>query len=393
MDLSSNRLDVLLTLAAALRRRWPDREEVSALALYQEVRDLLPDGEGRPYNPLELPEVEELQRLRREVWRDLPGLVHQDGEESRIDPGELAARLADVPIPLGEPPGVGPCVFLQPADAAGRLWAMNRIFEGTGRYGSRFLVAMPGAVRRRIAAELAARSGDLVDLFWPHGDTLNVHAFQTARVLVLPGDRVDLHPDRRVELRRLRTRIDPATGLPWLATDGGERIRPVFLGGAALSFAPPLIRFLARFGPGELKPIQLPRQARDAEGVQVLDRLLLGRLVLGRKRWVVPAGPLRERFAASALPRAWRETVRWWRERGLPLRMFVIERVRHETLEEVYKPQFVDLASPLFFELFAGIVRAPGATLVIEEVLPGPEAFPQDARGRRWAVEVQVEAR
>jgi hypothetical protein len=71
--------------------------------------------------------------------------------------------------------------------------------------------------------------------------------------------------------------------------------------------------------------------------------------------------------------------------------MFVIERVPHEAGEEVYKPQYVDLTSPLFFQLFAGIVRAAGATLVIEEVLPEPEAFPQDAAGERWAAEVQVE--
>ncbi|HYU33298.1 MAG TPA: lantibiotic dehydratase [Thermoanaerobaculia bacterium] len=379
MDLLGGRREALHSLAGVLRRRWPDQEEVSALALYQEIHGLLPDGRG-----------EEIDRIRNEIWRDLPGLVHQDGEEGRIDPGELTALLARVPP--GADPGVGPCVFLQPADALGRLWVINRIFEGTGRYGSRFIAAMPPAVRRRLTEQLAARSGALVDLFWPHGDTLNVHAFQTARAIVLPGDRVDLPAERRVELRHLRVRIDPATGLPWLAGAAGERIRPVYLGGSSLAFAPPLIRFLALFGPGELKPIPLPRPARNEDGIQILDRLLLGRLVLGRKRWIVPAGPLRERLAASSPSRACREVLRWWRGSGLPSRVFVIERVHHESQEEAYKPQLVELASPLFFQLFAGIVHAAGSTLTVEEVLPGPEAFPQDAQGRRWAVEVQVDA-
>lgn len=396
IDLQSPRHEILRTLAAALRSHWPGREEVGVLELFQEVRLLwrqLEKGRSEIFDPFGLPEITELARLRHKVREKLAGLVYSKEDGGRIDPAELEALLA--PLPSHLIPVVGPSLFLQPADAEGRLWVLNRIFEGTGRYASRFTAVMPKGARRRFSEELAARSPRFLDLAWPHGDTLNVHGVQTPRVLVLPGETPELPPGVRTELQDLRVRLDPATGLPRLTDAAGEPLVPVWLGGAALAFAPSLIRFLAVFGPGELKPVPTPRPARSLGDVKVLDRLLLGPLVLGRRRWIVPAEALRERIGgrqpARAGARTWGDFDRWRRSLGVPDRVFALEKIRHETIEDFWKPQYLDLTSPLFFQILVAIARTAGPSLVLEEMLPEPAAFPRDAAGERWAVELHVE--
>jgi hypothetical protein len=392
IDVQTPRYEILHTLAAAMRSRWLGREEVGVLELFQEVRLLWRQSEkglSETFDPFGLPEIAELARLRRGVWERLPGLVREEEDGGRIDPAELEALL-----PAGLAPAVGPCLFLQPADPAGRLWVLNRIFEGTGRYASRFTAVMPDELLRRFTAELAVRTPELLDLAWPHGDTLNVHGVQTRRVLVLPGEAPELPPGVRVEIQELRVRLDPATGLPGLTDAAGQPLVPVWLGGAALAFAPSLIRFLAVFGPGELKPIPLPRRPRACgEGgeAKVLDRLLLGPLVLGRRRWILPAEALRERMKGRTPARVWTEVDRWRRSLGVPDRVFALERIRHETIEDLWKPQYLSLTSPLFFQILEAVARTAGPSLVLEEMLPAPEAFPRDAAGERWAVELQLE--
>jgi hypothetical protein len=385
IDLQAPRSEVLYTLAAAMRSRWPGREEEGVLELFQEVRLLwrqFEKGLSEPFDPFGLPEIAELARLRRAVRERLPGLIREEEDGGRIDPAELEALL-----PPGLAPVVGPCLFLQPADPAGRLWVLNRIFEGTGRYASRFTALLPETARQRAPGFL--------DLAWPHGDTLNVHGVQTERVLVLPGEAPELPPGVRTEIQDLRVRLDPATGLPGLTDAAGQPLVPVWLGGSALAFAPSLIRFLAVFGPGELKPIPLPRQPRACGGgdAKILDRLLLGPLVLGRRRWILPADALRERIGGRSdrpLARAWAEVDRWRRSLGVPDRVFALEKIRHETIEDLWKPQYLDLTSPLFFQILEAVARTAGPTLVLEEMLPEPGAFPR-AAGERWAVELHLE--
>ena len=386
IDLQTPRSEILHTLAAAMRSRWPGREEVGVLELFQEVRLLwrqFEKGLSEPFDPFGLPEIAELARLRREVRKRLPGLIREEEDGCRIDPAELEALLPPGLAPVG-----GPCLFLQPADPAGRLWVLNRIFEGTGRYASRFTAVLPEIARQRAPGFL--------DLAWPHGDTLNVHGVQTERVLVLPGEAPELPPGVRTEIQDLRARLDPATGLPGLTDAAGQPLIPVWLGGSALAFAPSLIRFLAVFGPGELKPIPLPRQPRAFGGgdAKVLDRLLLGPLVLGRRRWILPADALRERIGGrSDRPpaRAWAEVDRWRRSLGVPDRVFALEKIRHETIDDLWKPQYLDLTSPLFFQILEAVARTAGPSLVLEEMLPAAEVFPRDAAGNRWAVELHLE--
>ena len=438
-DLFAPRHEVLQALAAVLRQRWPGRGAVSALELFRETRSfwqpfreilarpLAAPPERTVFDPLGLPAVATLQEQRQAVWDGLGRLLARDLDDEgslRLAPSDLNALLSDLPAALSpEIPLIGPSLFLQPAGTAKNLWVLNRLFEGTGRYASRAVAALPPDTRRAFAEALTAAStltlpdgaaADLLDLLFTHGDTLNVHVPQTRKLLEMPGERVSLSPDRRVRLADLLIRLDrlddagdTATSLPYLCDRNGRRLLPVHLGGAALAFLPYLMLFLSVFGPGELRPLPLHRRphqsGRSGQSgpAQVLPRTLLDRVVLGRKRWLVPAAStaaLAAELAGLSPPLALAAIDRWRRAHGLPERLFVIERVSHPAVERIFKPQYLDLASPLFAELFRTLLgkalRQAGngdAALVFEEALPDPGDLPRDAAGQPWAVEIQVE--
>jgi hypothetical protein len=272
---------------------------------------------------------------------------------------------------------------------------VNRLFEGTGRYASRTLAVLPAAHREALAEILMVASqsteADLLDLLFTQGDTLNVHVAQTRKVLDLPGEPVALPLDRRIRLADLCIRPGPEDGRPFLCDRDGRRLLPVHLGGAALAFAPDLLRFLAVFGPGELRPFPLPRKTWPQGPSEVLHRTVLDRVVLGRRRWIVPTGPLVAELAPLRPARALEAIDRWRRAHGLPERLFVIERVVHPAIGRIYKPQYLDLAAPLFCELFRALLGEGSTTLTFEEALPDPGSLPRDNAGEPWAVEVHVE--
>lgn len=389
VDLHAPRYEALLTFAALARSRWPGRDEVGALELFQEVRPWWREilGEKAGFDPLELPEIAELRRLRRSIRSELPRILEEDGEASRISAGALQALLEALPPHYR--PAVGPCLFLQPADAAGELWVLNRIFEGTGRYASRFTPALPDGLRRRFIDPLLSSEVELLDLVSGQGDTLNVHAVQTRRVLTLPGEPMALEPGREIDASTLRVRLDGP--LPVLVDGEGRPLLPVHLGAAALAYMPPLIVFLALFGPGELRPIPVPQRVRPVGDIRIHERVVLGRVVLARRRWIVPVASAAACFELPP-PQAFAALDRWRCARGLPERVFAIERVVFQGVAgEVFKPQYLDFTSPSFCSLFEAILRTSGETLVLEEVLPAADAFPRGADGERWAVELQAD--
>jgi hypothetical protein len=405
VDLDSPRYEILHTLAALARKLAPESGEVSALDLFrealplwQEIRSILKasSSETRPlFNPLGLPEVELLGEIRQETWREVRRLIREEKGDIRLSSEDLE-NLLNARLPPHYSPPMGPCAFLQPADAVGDRWVLNRIFEGTGRYGSRFTAVLPESIRipflEHMTLGSVLRRGsetvELLDLLSSQGDTLNVHPLQTRRVLTLPGEPIALESRRLVELSDLRVRLDAP--LPRLTDATGQTLLPVYLGGAALSYAPAPLAFLGLLGPGELRPVPVPRTARQQGEIQVTDRVLLDRIVLSRKRWILPADALRAQLTGPA-PRAFAALDRWRRSRGIPDRVFAVERVRFEGSPEVYKPQYLDLTSPLFFGILEAALRSCGDTLVLEEMLPLPEALPLDEEGGSWAVELQVE--
>ncbi len=406
--LHQNRYEFLASLGHFAAHTWPGRREVGILELLGAVQPLWRDylqlkraawrerAIRQSFNPFGLPHLARFAELRERIWREAAGCLSSRDGETVISRSALAELLAEVPEECA--PAVGTCLFLQPADPEGRLWIVNGLFEGTGRYGSRFTSVMPDDVRDFYTAHLTACSRledgvELLDLMCTQGDTLNLHFPQTPRVLEIPGEAVRISEVRKLRLRDLRVRFSPdPRALPSLVDTGGRRYLPVHLGGTNLRYMPVVLKFLAALGPGDLHPVVPAPRARMAGDVQVVERLRIGRAVLRRRRWVFPARHLLVRLDQRSEAKAFAALNRWRLAQGIPDRVFMIEKVPHEYIAEFYKPQFVDFTSPLFLSVVRSVLGASTGTVSIDEMLPTPEAFPADSRGRRWASEVQLDS-
>lgn len=398
-----HRLDFLHTLAAFLTRQWPGRRKVGFLDLFMAAQPLwreyrkLTGGWETAFNPLGLAEVAALAGLRMEIWRGLQECLRALPDGAPLPLELLEEAVTRIPERYASP--LRPCLFVQPADSTGSLWVLNRLFEGTGRYGSRFTSAMDEESRRRYAGryirasrvEVDDEPADLLDLMWSRRDTLNLHAIQTARVLAIPGETLDRRAAEPVELRDLQVSLDEAGGLPRLTDAAGRRLLPVHLGGTAIGLMPFLVQFLSQWGPGEIRPLRSPVPARQKGAAKVLERLTTGCLVLARRRWQVSLGEELRRQAAASEEAAFAVLNRWRIQQNLPERLFWIEKTHYEHVGDVYKPQYLDFTSPLFVEVFRYALRINGDPLIFEEMLPVAGDLPQGPRGEHWAVELQLD--
>lgn len=409
LNLYNNRYDFLHSLAAFATERWPGEREVMLLDVFDAAQPLWrsylqfgvamrKSGNWRDtFDPQGLPELEALRSLRQTVWEEVCRCVKVGETDCQINPEDLADALTAVPALYK--PTMGGCLFLQPADAKGDTWVLNHLFDGTGRYASRYTSVMDEEMRRRYTDHLLACSQfeaggvqfELLDLMCAQGDTLNIHAVQTPRVLEVPGEDSNLPEVRRVSLRDLRVRFGRPGDLPTLLDSAGRHYLPVHLGGTNLTYMPVLLKFLTLFGPGEYKNAYPPRKLRSHGDVSVYDPLWMGRILLLRRRWTVIPQILRGQIEKLDEPRAFEVVNRWRLEIGIPDRVFVIERLAKKLVDEFYKPQYIDFTSPSFVEVFRTVLQSQAESLTIEEMCPTPAAYPADSEGKRWAVELQLD--
>ena len=403
------RHDLMLALADFAAERWSSRR-VGLVALFEAAQPLWQDFVRyqvssrrsrewpRTWDPRRLAASAELDRLRREIWRRLPECIEAEGDDQRIDGSRLTALLAGLPSRLRSEPILG-CLFLQPASDDGSQWVLNRLKEGTGRFGSRYTPAMDAAARRRWSESLAARGSfdcdgervDLLDVLCPQGDTLNVHAPQTPAVLTLPGSYASVEAERQRRLGDLSVEFPP-DGAPAVRDAGGRRFLPVQLGVGYYDYMPTLVKFLCAFGPNELAAVFPAPRRRMEGGDVVIGRTRIGSVVLHRRSWGCATAELRKGVDGASDAAAFEAITRWRQRRGIPDLVFLVERVPHPIRDDRFQPQYIDFTSPVFVSIFRSALGEQHERVTLVEMLPTPQRFPRDAAGHRWAVELLLDS-
>ena len=410
--LFDHRLDFAHTLGALMLERWGERCQVPLLEVFRSFQPQWQEfirsqvrgrdaGQGwrATWNPLGLADLAELARWREVAYAGLNACFVDGPGERRIAIDAFQTLLAPIPSRYTDCDS-GACLFVQPATADGTLWVVNRLKEGTGRFASRYTPVLPSAVRDRYTTGLRSRGTleldgemvELLDIQCVQGDTLNVHAPQTPKVLTFPGARTDLPRDRRRALNDLVLALG-ADGQPRLRDRSGQRYIPVQLGVGFHDYMPTLVKFLCVFGPSEMGAVFPPARVHEEDGVSMQERTVIGNLVLHRKSWTVPVAELRVALDGGRESEAF-AALHLWRQRcGLPRCAFALERVPHPILGFRYRPQYVDFTSPLFVPVVRSILQADkDGVLTLVEPLPPPELFPADTEGRRWAVELLIDS-
>lgn len=389
-----------------MRERWPDRERVPFLELFAAIQPLwesyltylaVPADRARPFDPFALEAVAALSRLRHELYDAFHALHVADDRGLRVPVEALRAVVARIPERYR--PAASVCLFVQPADAAGQSWVVNRFFESTGRFSSRYTPALEPDTRAAYVDHLERRGrltidGDdveLLDMLFTRSNTVNLHWPQTPKVLELPGEHADLAEDRRCRLRDLSVTIDRERRQCALRDGRGQRYLPCFLSPLQQEFLPSLLKMLSVFGVMPRGGLQIARTPEVHDGVMAFPRLSLGRLIILRQRWVIPLDrlPVRGHLEDDDFL----AVQRWRRLHGIPTQCYLIEAVTAEFAKRaVHKPQYIDFRSPELVMLLLASLATAKEPITLEEAVPVPDEFPCDGAGVRRGVELIIES-
>lgn len=408
--LFDRRLDLLFSVGSVLEKSKGKHCRLDLLSAFDAVRDLFQEyvshesairsteEQHSTWNPLGLDVLDHLLSVRTAARESLRNCWMDDAQGRTISISRFNLLLDEIPDAFKKYQGGG-CLFLQPATADGSLWVLNRLKEGTGRMSSRYTPLMPAPLRHQYADGLARRAVildndeclQILDIHCVSGDTLNVHAPQTPKVLVLPATHMDIAPERRLSLAELFVTVGE-DGWPTLQDRSGQRYLASYIGLAGSTYLPTLVKFLCAFGPTDTIPLYPERLQREVDGITVRERTRIGNVVLMRKSWSVPALDLRRILEDPGSPEAFERLHRFLRKFEIPTRLFVAEKLNSFPRGKYHKPQYLDLSSPLFISILHSIALAAEGSLVLVETLPEPEMMPRDSKGQRWAVELLVDA-
>jgi hypothetical protein len=410
-ELFSLRHDFLITAAEIGARRWPDRSVVDFSDFFEELYPVFrqfvqfdrASRLGGPlrahaFNPLELTALQDLLGYRAEALGRFSDCIQDEGEEHRLDHVGLEQFLDSLPVSYTKARDF--CAFLQPVDERGTCWVLNNLLEGAGRMSSRYTSVMDPGVRERFTSSLKSRSrytgpwfsGELCDIFWPGGQGVNVHAYQTERVLAMPGQTLSIAPERQVVPSTLKVHLPGPGRPPYLSDEQGNIIAPVHLGALAFRYLPSLAKFLTLFGPGEIRLGTPQREPRAQDGVEVAQRHTLGSVIYRRKNWKFAVESLRSELTGLSSSKAFAVINRWRDRHGIPERAYLAEPIPGSGQNPHLKPQYLDFGSCLFIEIFRSSLERGQEKLKIFEALPDPDGLMIGEDGRRLAVEIQLDS-
>jgi hypothetical protein len=192
-----------------------------------------------------------------------------------------------------------------------------------------------------------------------------------------------------MQLKDLRVRLRGRENPPELIDSNCRRIHPVHLGAVVPRYLPSLAKFLALFGPGELRRwAPYGKQVQRHEHLSMIFRHRIGNVIYHRKAWIVSLDSLRSVLLGKSGSSAFAAIDRWRSQVDIPERIFVSEHRQSGGR----KPQYIDFTSCLFVELFRSIVESAPPNLRITEALPSPRDFWGGDVNVKWAVELQLES-
>ena len=399
------RHDVLHTLAAWWREHEPSRREVPFTEIargfaplwkqFFQFHKTANEDALNTFDPLHTDSLAGLRERRAALLNRSREMLSTSPAKDFLPVRQLAELVE--PLPQRYAPQLGTCVFVQPLDAEGDCWALNRLHEGTGRYLSRVTPLLEGPRQQRFLNHLIARSvvelegeeADLLEVKYPWSHLTRAHPPQAARVLDLRGLHLDLPRERRIGLGDLTIQADLDSETFRLIDPSGRRLLPVNLSTLSDAGLPNLLRLLLAFGPGETRAVFPLTLWEGDEDFRSFNRLTCGKLVLRRRRWTIDIEKFRGDLEALSDFRAYVAIHDWRHRLGLPAVGFYYELTYHK----IFKPQYIDFSSPSLCRLFVSSLRKMATGhLTLEEALPSPADFPFDASMHRRGLELLIDS-
>lgn len=357
---------------------------------------------------LRSPAARRVRDARREVLRRLDDAVAgvPGSGELRLEEACVDAAIEDLPeaVPWSEEAAYR--LQLSDGGAGGTAAVvLNEVASGHGVFLSRFCDLVepddPGAWSlrrslRRTIGDLRPRQADLTAVL---SLNVNLHPPLAPLEVVYPGS-VASEPEDALTLRDLAVVADSERRtLRFVDRRDGRPVRLTPMNFLFPAAAPLLYRFLCALSPLHTYRVGLWDRLRrwSDRTMDRLPRLILGDVVIERRRWFLPASEVEEAVEEAAC-----DTVsslvaarRWFRGRGLPRETFFrVHRKGDETDEDTTwieatrnwaenardagrKRQYLDARNPSLLRLLFKEVEDPSAGLVeFQECLPPTSVYP-----------------
>jgi hypothetical protein len=346
-----------------------------------------------------LPRIRRLEELRAEARQTV--LRAAEGRDAaHIDPAVLAKQAATWPGWVRLPGSVACYAQAQETDTGLRL-ALNSVHGGHNRALDRlrYLLEQPGAPGWERAAP-EPPDPVFAELSGLHGSTLNLRSPSTAYEIDYPFTVSDRPGSERIPLASLTAVHDVETDLVGLARGTAMTpVVPLHLGLMSDYLLPPAARFLVQaFGPPSpahlASPLFAPASsAGTRDRVVRAPRVEVGRVVVRRARWFVPAAQVPTRSAGETDASHMFRLTAWLRRHEIPDRCFVRLWEREVSMfsTNARKPLYIDFAN--WFSVVGFDRQIPVShTVLFEEALPVPgdpaSCTPPDASVTEFLVEI-----
>lgn len=349
--------------------------------------DLLTALEKTPFAPPELPLI---RRLRQEFLDRAREELTSGRETWNLSQDWLRGLSEQLP-PGYTKPWASFSYLAQVVAGEDPLVVLNAIQNGHGQFFARFAALTGGKDARtnplcqgmrEVQSRLLPPGEAQAELLGVFGFNGCLHPRMTPYLIAYPAAWPEPDDAGVLQLSDLRlTHLEQEDRLQ-LFTRDGVAVHPAYLGMLVPSLTPPLFQFLMRFGePGryglplaDALEAELPEE--KSSEVRRYPRVMLGRLVLKRRQWMVPTrylprrGPGRTDFQFMLDVRRWREQL------GLPGVVFTRvsnAAARRGTNDTENKPQLIDFDNPFLLRLFEKQIEVVRQSLQVEEMLPAME--------------------
>ncbi|MBO0912917.1 lantibiotic dehydratase [Streptomyces laculatispora] len=293
-----------------------------------------------------------------------------------------------------------------PGQQDGPLVVLNRSYGGLAFPFSRFTHVYDGT-GDPAEPGLSARLRDEMRERQPHGavfaeltggqisSNLNLHGRMTDYQIICPGETSTVPEADRLHLDDLCLIHDEEADRLILRSRRLDReVIPVYLGYLVPVALPEIPRTLLLLSPSSMTPTEVwggVPESPAVDGVTRRPRVAHGGVVISRRSWTADAAALPVRRPGTDEARWYLDWQRWRRRHGLPDQVFATVLAAGRRAPGA-KPLYVDFDSPLSLTAFDALVdRAPGASVILREMLPDEDGLHLTSPQGRHVAELAVE--
>jgi hypothetical protein len=405
----------LLLVHRALQEQMQDSGSADQTAAARDVTRLLRAPQQAVADVLDdsrLPRQRELAQMRLEAQQSVSGQADADGIV-RVESALMAELAASWPAWVRAPRSFG-CYVQVVADGAAVRLVINVAHGGYGRGRTRVLRMIQqggGVVPPYRSWNDTAGGALLAELSGLFDSTLNQRLAATPYEIDYPVTVSTRPTTQQIRLADLEVVHEPRSDMVRLSTARRlADVHPLHLGMMADILLPPVARLMSQaFGanyylhPGI--PLLTPYNNRGPlETIVASPRIEIGRVVIQRARWIVPAAcvPVRGKGESDAAYLV--SLLTWLRAHDIPARCFIRmlsgnpgtgeSATRWEQtwiLDKSHKPVYVDFANLYLVMAFERMFAKGAWVMVFEEVLPLPEGSGGPVPGDPCATEFLIE--